>query len=376
MLVKCNKILYLSLLYFLISCGSDVIDSENFSTLHYYELEVVETLSDQGDMIMGRPAFTVVDSDGNRIVMDLSTFELQVFDDDGNYRSSFGRQGDGPGEFRRPSNLTIGVEDTLYVSDNSRNALVVYAKSDSYHWEHAYDLVYPAIENARPFSGFTPTHVGYPVKYRVQSFSEEFPNGYSVIKLLNRDGQVIRVTGVKFRIGDIISLDSDRLQFVFSEIPDSQFSSHYDGTYFYAWTADPVIFHYSSGGELIREIHLEGLQNRYVTNQDIQVLNDLVSDQYGDITNQLREAIGEYFPVFSQIRVMHDDTIWLRRINSETSDESWYHFSPDGIPQGKLDLESGFRLRNSAGEYIYVSGTLENGSPAIICYRLLRNDPA
>lgn len=371
--VKLLSLVLLVLAWILPGCvEDDDLQVDNFTDLPSYQLEQIEVLSDQGDMILGRPVYTEIDSDGKRLVMDLASFEIHVYDSEGTHQNSFGQEGDGPGEFRQPRNLMIGENDTLYVNDNTRRSLLVYAKTGVYEWSHAYDLAYPQIEGGFASFFLMPDQDGYPVVIRIRESSEEFPNGYSTVKLTDNSGSIIHNTDVKFGQGEMLTIESggNRIMFGLSEVANSQIAAVKDGTFYQVWTADPVIYHYSNEGELLNTIELAGYPLQRAASQYITELNDRVfGGQFGNQTNALREAVGEYFPAFSQIMVMKDDSIWLSRIVPDSRDQHWYHLSPLGEPLGKLNLESGFNLRNADANMIYVSGEDENGSPAIIRYR-------
>lgn len=369
---KYNFILLFGLVFIFNSCGSDEVADDLYSELPEYQLEIVETLADQGDMILGRPVYTEIDSEGNRLVMDLSTFQIRVYDTEGVYQNSFGREGSGPGEFQQPRSPMISDGDTLYISDHTRRSMIVYHKSGEYTWRHAYDIAFPAVEGGFPFFSLMPSEAGYPVVYRMNEESEEFPHGYSAIILVNRSGAVIEDSGVKFRTGDTINLtmNGNRISFGFSELHNTQIAANRDGTYYQAWTTKPAINQYSASGELLRTIELEGYPIQPVTNDAISAWNERFGGQFGDLSSELRNKIGDHFPAFSQIMTMKDHSIWLRKITPETNQESWYHLSPDGEPLGRLSLESGFSLRNATGEYVYLSGSLDDESPAIIKYAL------
>jgi hypothetical protein len=45
------------------------------------------------------------DAEGNVYLLDRQLSEVRVFDKDGNYPRTIGREGEGPGEFRRPSDM-------------------------------------------------------------------------------------------------------------------------------------------------------------------------------------------------------------------------------------------------------------------------------
>ncbi len=363
----------LILVIILKGCSEDEIEEDHFSDLPLYQLEQVEVLSDQGDLIVGQPVYTEIDSEGNRLVMDLSSFEIHVYDSQGTYQNSFGREGSGPGEFQQPARPIIGQNDTLYISDHTRRSLLVFYKSGDYEWSPAYDVAFPRGENGFPSRALTPAASGYPVIYRVNDESDEFPDGYSEVRLLNRQGDFIDDTDVKFRNGSMIELnmDGNQIRIGISEMPGNQITPKNDGTYFKAWTGDPVIYHYSNTGELIKEIDLEGYPVQPVNNQAISALNErMFGGRFGDMSGDLRNSIGDTFPLFSQIMVMHDESLWLAKIVPESANQSWYHLSPDGEPLGQLTLDEGLRLRNAVDGDIYVSGELEDGAPAIIRYSI------
>lgn len=358
-----------------IGCSSDEEErADHFSELPVYELERVEVLSDQGDLIVGRPVYTEIDSEGNRLVMDLSSFEIHVYDKEGTYKNSFGREGGGPGEFQQPARPVIGDNDTLYISDHTRRSLLVFYKSGDYEWSPAYDVAFPQSENGFPSRALTPTGRGYPVIYRSNEDLDEYPDGFNEVRLLNRQGNLMDNTGVKFRNGSMIELnmDGNQIRIGISEMPGNQITLKNDGTYFQAWTGDPVIYHYRNNGELMNEITLEGYPVYEVNGEAISALNErMFGGRFGDMSRDLRNSIGDTFPLFSQMMVMYDESLWLANVVPESANQSWYHLSADGEPLGQLILDEGQRLINADGGDIYVSGELEDGAPAILRYTVV-----
>ncbi|HRT26250.1 MAG TPA: NHL repeat-containing protein [Candidatus Saccharicenans sp.] len=71
------------------------------------------------------PAAVAVDKAGNIYVLDSGNNRLQKFSADGKYLASFGRFGQGPGEFIYPSWLAIDSSENLYVSDPHNQRLEV-----------------------------------------------------------------------------------------------------------------------------------------------------------------------------------------------------------------------------------------------------------
>jgi hypothetical protein len=89
--------------------------------------------SDQG----GRYSFFVggvgavsgveADSKGNIYVLDSYDFRILKFDPAGNYLTSIGEKGQGPGEFQAPIRIIVDGQDHLYVQDIVRMALFVFS---------------------------------------------------------------------------------------------------------------------------------------------------------------------------------------------------------------------------------------------------------
>lgn len=371
---KKNMILYLFSILLITGCGGgqETSQENRFADLPEYSLEQVQVLEGQGDVILGRPVYTEIDSDGNHLVMDLASFEVHVFDSEGTYQSGFGSQGEGPGEFQQPMSPVLSESDTLYISDNGRRSLLVYYRSSEYSWDHAYDISFPATEEGFPFYSLTPTEAGFPIVYRVQDDSEEYPNGYSTVKLIDRNGVVIGGTGVKFDVGKNIELNmgATQISMRLSEMHGTQIAPHPDGSYYQAWSADPVLHQFSAEGDSLRSIELNDYPVQTVTSDAISSLTERYGGQFGNLESDIKEAIGDFFPLFSEMKVMKDHSIWLRKITPEQTNQSWYHLSQDGEPLGTLILSENQSLRNAVPGHVYVSGEAEDGSPVILKYRI------
>lgn len=72
-----------------------------------------------------------IGSDGSLYVLESSAGEIRVFSEAGEYVRTIGRQGDGPGEFRRPGALGVR-EDTLWVHDGRAQKLELFT-TDGLH---------------------------------------------------------------------------------------------------------------------------------------------------------------------------------------------------------------------------------------------------
>jgi len=67
-----------------------------------------------------------VDNQGNIFAMDWDDKHVKKFGPDGKHILTFGRAGQGPGEFRNPSGVRFTEDGTLYISKNFGNKILFF----------------------------------------------------------------------------------------------------------------------------------------------------------------------------------------------------------------------------------------------------------
>jgi sugar lactone lactonase YvrE len=91
------------------------------------ELEYVSHIgdleSDDENVLFYMPSDVAVDKEGNVYVLDSGNHRIQKFDPEGKYVASFGRQGQGPGEFQYPQSIDIDTEGNIYVADSGNQKI-------------------------------------------------------------------------------------------------------------------------------------------------------------------------------------------------------------------------------------------------------------
>lgn len=83
-------------------------------------------LTTPGDF--GAPQGVAVDKDGNVFVTDTLNDRVEIFDADGAFISTFGKNGDGPGFFARPKGIAVDSDGHIWVADEMQDRLQVFNK--------------------------------------------------------------------------------------------------------------------------------------------------------------------------------------------------------------------------------------------------------
>jgi sugar lactone lactonase YvrE len=81
-------------------------------------------LTTPGDF--AKPTGLAVDQEGNLYVCDTLNDRIEVFDADGKFISTYGKNGDGPGRFARPKGIAIDLDGHIWVADGMQDRVQVF----------------------------------------------------------------------------------------------------------------------------------------------------------------------------------------------------------------------------------------------------------
>ena len=81
-------------------------------------------LTTPGDL--AKPTGLAVDAEGNLYVCDTLNDRVEVFDADGKFISTYGKNGDGPGYFARPKGIAVDSDGHIWVADGMQDRVQVF----------------------------------------------------------------------------------------------------------------------------------------------------------------------------------------------------------------------------------------------------------
>lgn len=138
-----------------------------------------------------KPFDISLDSNGNVYVADSGNHRIQKYSPDGKFLSSYGKKGQGPGEFQIIGGVAVDNEGRMYVTDRSTNRLKVLSPDGN---------EIKNIATMKITGEITLMSSGESVLTRGLFFSQESYPG--LIQIVGNDGKILRTAGTQEQYKD------------------------------------------------------------------------------------------------------------------------------------------------------------------------------
>jgi hypothetical protein len=288
--------------------------------------------------------------------------ELLVYSSEGQYLSTIGRQGAGPGEFTRLWNVFSGPDGEVTTFDAATRRLATFRiASGALVGERTLDV---------PLIGL-PNGIGL----LDDGIAVGFAATHNVVDALSSDTS--RAPLVRFGLHGAV-LDTVDLfpGSVFRRTPAGTqpvvFSpGHLSATsadHVYAgWTGRYQISVYDNHGTLVRIVRTS-LSGGLVTD----AMKDAAGRVYREGGLAQQKVFADSLPAFSKLLVTRDNRLWVRRYDAPGSHErTWHVFDPSGNLEGILATPPQLRVTQFGGDYLVGVWTDELDVESVRAYRLL-----
>jgi len=113
---------------YVVDSGNDVVDVFDADKLTFLRrIGKPSTKHDQADPgAFSLPECVAVDKQGNVYVTDTFNNRIEIFDADGKFISTFGKNGDGPVSLERPKGIAVDCDGHIWVVDAAQNLVKVF----------------------------------------------------------------------------------------------------------------------------------------------------------------------------------------------------------------------------------------------------------
>jgi len=100
-----------------------------------------QKMGDDSPGTFARPTNIAIGPNGDVYISDTMNGRIQIFDADGTFLSTFGKPGDGPGDFARPKGIALDSDGHIWVADADQNRVKVFDREGrlcAYFGEYGY----------------------------------------------------------------------------------------------------------------------------------------------------------------------------------------------------------------------------------------------
>lgn len=344
---KGERILFLFLLIFFVSvsCGKEPYQDTEVKTseLPELELDLQFTISEPEDILLQQINEIKSDSEGRIFLSDQRALQIHVFDPDGDYILSIGRDGSGPGEFQSLLRIYIDENDQLFAFDGrqARNTIFV-ENNNSWEIDNIFSIegqsygIESADSDGNVILRQSPPQQPEPGAYW---YEHELATGNLSTGLAEQNVLTIK------EMGNLV-LDSGFMQM----IPfgwTTVLNTDPDGNIYLVWNEQFELAKYNTQLELIDSLSVE-IPNQPLSREE---RNEAI-DQLGENFRSLgREHIPDTKPVISNMFIDGNRNIWLQTYDSP----EYLVLDREGTPLRSFDLEDEFRLVHVDKNRLYAS---------------------
>ncbi|MBN2245303.1 MAG: 6-bladed beta-propeller [Candidatus Aminicenantes bacterium] len=341
----------------LVLCLASLIDAQKIETIDGVEviyndskpkppkgtpsklvLEELMTIGDTEDpelSFSGMDLPFVVDDSGMIYALDMQSGCIKIFDGSGQLVSTFGKKGQGPGEFNMPSGIQITPENTLMIEDVTNRRLSYY----SFQGEHIKDvstatklaMVRVLISKQGNMFGM---QMGMPANMNEGKMYYEF-------NMLDKElNSLFTLAKIEFSIP--IPGSGNKMNIMDMTAP-YQFDSK--GNILFARNQDYEIKVFNPEGKNIRTIKKD-YKPLKITQEDIDEMLERIPSNAGGINTREMFEFPDYFPPFQNFVLDEQDRIYARTYVKGKNKEEYVVdiFDSKGIFISQLVTKADFRI--------------------------------
>ena len=379
-LTRCT--LFVSLLVLGACQQQDVSIEESLARATELTLTEVFRIGDEaaGDTVLfGGDLEVAVNSMGQLFVTDEAIAGIRVFSDTGALMQMIGRAGEGPGEFENTPLVHVGARDTVFALDTIAGRLTVFAPDNFSPVEtidisgsEIFDAESESYQSAQILIGVVKD--GFLVQYdgiKAPLLSGIDETELTVLKLLNRKGEVSADTIVQMRSRDMFHVRTGARSYVAGRLPFGRDA-------FIKVSPDNLLYYGRNNAIEIQVRSINGTTRRSVRvpHDPVPVTEDernsWLSDLPDNAQHELRSVLPRTRPAYEAFLLDDSERIWLRLSAPEGALETrWIVVNLEGRVQATTILPSTVWLKMIAGDRaIGTSSDEEQGSPLVVAYEI------
>jgi len=333
----------------LICCGP----RQNEGEAKLFSLEKILTIDTENDDIAEVGLTDIshfdIDSNGKIFIANLKSKENYIFmlNDDGRLISVFGSEGQGPGEFQSPKELSISKQDEVFITDRGKVAVFSNAGQfiEEYRIDNEYQKIIPLDKDR---------YLAIAVK-----MNEDLSQSFQLI-LCSSEFEELKIL-------DSSKIESFKKADKVNVIPTLVHWETSDNRIYTGNTDEYEIRVFDFDGELLRTIR-KGHEAVPLSDKDREEYEQRLKKYPPEIRGGF--FIPDAFPPFRAIVSLDDKWLFIQTYEEDNEARSVYDiFNANGEFIGRTELE-GYRLKFK-GDRGYCLKQKESGYKELVVYQMI-----
>lgn len=325
---------------------------------------------DDEDVYFGQIYDVTAGDDGQIYVADGNAAHVKALGPDGTLRDTIGRRGDeGPGTFRRPSEVVLARGDSLYVLDGYSGRVSVFAPDGGFE-----------------YSFMARGEMGSPRDLMVSKQPGAFFFAYSpgIRPVVQEDaGYAVRRARASGEVGDSLftarppqfawkKMDRGMRFMYFPFARGSHFAFGPEERIHHAWSDSLRVVRYTSEGAVHSTVEIP-FEYVPVTEEERE---EALGDRSAEDRTLVEEKMPSTKPAFEYFLVDDAGRYWFGRPTATSDSTDWWVADPDEKQVVTKTLPSNVQLKVVTDGHAYGQTTTDNGAPAVVRYRVRTDEDA
>lgn len=315
------------------------------------------------------------DENGRVFIADIQQTEIHVFDSDGSWLQSLGRQGNGPGEFQHIGEIDI-VSNQLYAIDAHQRKVNVFSL-DSLKLSHSISLIPQNKSQFEELSDRFPDHYlinsdgSVLTGFLTLPFQTENPQSPDSLLFYEMDqsgqiqpGRILSQQGFIYYTGTGKHQNSI---FSFDFSPRSLRVLSGDDHIFTNLSEEFLIKVYNSDGDYIRAIYYP------FDKMEINRTDVINRENRGDLYRQAirQNDLPETHAVIRNMLMDDEDRLWISTFTDSDDTDNWWVLDKEGEMLGRFSLSTDKWIREIKNNRVYtIENNFDSGEFDIVRYRI------
>jgi hypothetical protein len=312
------------------------------------------------DYIFSEPSDICVDSQGNIFIVDIKEHNVKKYDSNGKHVKTFGKKGQGPGEFLDAYQIEL---------DSKKNVVVYDLTNKRFNWfTNECEFI-----NSIPFDEILyKFKIGLNDNIYIETWKIDYANVNQgethVISCLSPDlKSKTAIDSVKTKVWEYV-LQPKMMQLIVPFFSNLYWGIAPSGNLITAYSEDYTINIFSPELKLIKRFQYEGKKVK-VTNKDKENWGSKEKSDLEDLKRKLRK-FPKFKPYFQDIHIDHDGYLLLKTYETKGDNFVYHVFDKEGTFVGNVSLPSINSTAVFNKGYIYDLGTTNDEFPFLKRYSL------